>query len=70
MSSTSVLAEGQFGGKRQKRVDPHTIDMLGPQFSGQPGGSKTMTIAGGHLPPPQAKHKHHRKAGKRSHRAH
>lgn len=70
MAQASLLSQGQFAKKRQKRVDPHSASMGTPTFSGDPGASKTMTIsAGGGLPKPQDKHKHHRKAGIRSKRA-
>jgi hypothetical protein len=68
MAQASILSQGQFRGKRQKRVDPK-LTGNSPRFSGDPGASKTMTIsAGGGLPKPQDKHVHHRKAGMRSKR--
>lgn len=69
MASSSVLSEGQFPGKRQRRKDPHTEDTTGAKFSGDPGESKTMRNAGSHVPKAPSVHKHHRKAGRRSHRA-
>jgi hypothetical protein len=70
MASASVLSEGQFHGTRQKRRDPTGDAKFSKiKFSGSPGDSKTMHIAGGKLPRAPEKHPHHRKAGRRTRRA-
>lgn len=66
MAQASVLSKHQFSGKRQLRRDPIS-ETRKPKFSGAEG-SKTMTIAGGRVPRPPAKHPHHRKAGRRTKR--
>lgn len=68
MAQASVLSQGQFKGKRQRRVDPKSQNTM-TKFSGDPGVSKTMKISsGGGLPKAQDKHLHHNRAGRRSHR--
>lgn len=67
MASASVLSPNQFSGTRQRRKDPKS-DKKKPKFSGAEG-AKTMGIAGAHVPPPQARHRHHRKNAPKSHRA-
>jgi hypothetical protein len=67
MASASVLSQNQFSGTRQKRRDPKS-DNRKPKFSGAEGG-KTMTVAGGHVPPPQSRHRHHRKNSPKGRRA-
>ena len=70
MAATSVLSQGQFPGPRQKKADPTGDERTTKvRFSGEPGNSKTMHIAGGHLPAAPGIHPHHRKAGKRPRRA-
>ncbi len=67
MASASVLSPSQFSGTRQKRRDPLS-DKKKPKFSGAEG-PKTMSIGGAHVPPPQGRHRHHRKNAPKSHRA-
>lgn len=70
MAATSVLSKKQFGGSHQVTKDPSGDPKWNKtRFSGSPGASKTMHVAAGHLPKPPSVHPHHRKAGKRSHRA-
>jgi len=65
--SASVLSQHQFKGKKQLRRDPRS-DKKKPKFSGAEG-PKTMSVAGGHVPPAQSRHRHHRKNAPKSHRA-
>jgi hypothetical protein len=70
MAATSVLSQKQFPGKRQLVKDPSGDPQWNKvRFSGSAGASKTMHIAGGHLPKPPSVHPHHLKIGRRSHRA-
>ena len=69
--AVSVLSQYQF--KRPKR-DPNDSAKKDhgsggkPKFSGAEG-SKTMKISSGHVPPPQFKHRHHRKNAPKTRRA-
>ena len=70
-AAPSVLSTAQFGrGMAPKKTDPSGDPKFNkPKFTGGTG-SKTMHISKGHVPKPPGIHPHHRKAGKRSRRAH
>lgn len=70
MASPGTLNKAQFTQRKVTPKDPSgDVRWNKPRFSGNPGSSKTMHIAKGHVPKPPSSHPHHRKAGKRSHRA-
>lgn len=69
-----VISQAQFHSNAQIKRDPNDSGEVDhgqggkPRFSGAKG-SKTMRIAAGHLPPPQRKHRHHRKNSPKTRRA-
>jgi hypothetical protein len=63
---SSVLSKAQFS---TKTTDPSGDPKFNRvRFSVKPTISKTMHIAGGHVPKPPTTHPHHRKIAKRPHR--